>query len=565
MKYRKILAVILAIGLVCMTVACGTSGSDSDNSEQKKTESVQEGTKKTESETSGEKKEEMQADEEAADKMQSGWLSRFDERVEFVRGGSPVWLPDVTYADAYENFYGNPRWRAFDSTDNKSIVEFSGECTYNDEPAEVYIQFELGDDDSFTFAYCSLAQNGKKVERDASWVTQLLYNPFESYSQEVLGKEIDPSVQSMMEEVYVELMAEYDAEYGSSTNGYEEAGTSESGNRNSDSDLNGENEKIAEAYKTILKSKNADHYITYDIDNDGVKELFLHGYMTPDQISAEDMIAAYSWDGGSAYKINWEEPDGGNWGHVIGKDEYLYVSCHIPGESSVSYSRLYAVEGGVDVSWDREISESEIALYSYSSDDESGLRDLTEKAGAGANSILLMAGRNSSDNYSSQSNLMCISPIAADSGLISSEIINAFNSEVTVYMDTAGAPEYEYDSYNGIMKIPGWYLDGDFPTWTALIAEWAYQKTYLGWPNDLQNAVNGIYNYYGPYQMIASYGDGDTERDQFMSLYVTYYSMKDIGAGSLSGAQHEMYMEIQPVITQIHDLIRKLNGVSKAD
>ena len=65
--------------------------------------------------------------------------------------------------------------------------------------------------------------------------------------------------------------------------------------------------------------------------------------------------------------------------------------------------------------------------------------------------------------------------------------------------------------------------------------------------------------------MIASYGDGDTERDQFMSLYVTYYSMKDIGEGSLSGAQHEMYMEIHPVITQIHDLIRKLNGVSKAD
>ena len=170
------------------------------------------------------------------------------------------------------------------------------------------------------------------------------------------------------------------------------------------------------------------------------------------------------------------------------------MGCHIPEESSVSYSRLYAVEGGVDVSWDKEISESEIALYSYSSDDESGLRDLTETAGAGANSILLMAGQNSSGNYSSQSNLMCIRPIAADSGLISSEIISAFNSEVTVYMDTAGAPEYEYDSYNGIMKIPGWYLDGDFPTWTALIAELAYQKTYLGWPNDLQNAVNGIYN-----------------------------------------------------------------------
>ena len=94
---------------------------------------------------------------------------------------------------------------------NKEIVEFSGECTYDGDPAEVYIQFELDNDDTFTFSYCSLAQNDKKLELDPSIIIQFLYNPFEAYSRDVLDKEIDSDTQSMMFDAYMELLAEYEA------------------------------------------------------------------------------------------------------------------------------------------------------------------------------------------------------------------------------------------------------------------------------------------------------------------------------------------------------------------
>lgn len=145
---------------------------------------------------------------QAEDKLQAGWLSSFDERVNYVRYGHPAWLEEVTYGEAYEHFFSEPEWRAFDSTDNKSIVEFSGGCTYNNEPAEVYIQFELFDDNTFNFSYCSLAQDNKKIQCDSSIIVQLLYNPFESYANDVLGKTIDESTQNMIISTYYDLLAQ---------------------------------------------------------------------------------------------------------------------------------------------------------------------------------------------------------------------------------------------------------------------------------------------------------------------------------------------------------------------
>ncbi|SEA07981.1 zinc-ribbon domain-containing protein [Oribacterium sp. KHPX15] len=152
--------------------------------------------------------ESISSTDESPDNLKSDWLSSFDDRIDLVRNGSPIWLRDITYDEAYGHFYSNPRWRAFDSTEGKSIVEFSGDCAYNDEPAEVYIQFELFDDDTFSFSYCSLAQNDKEVNCDSSIIVQLMYNPFESYSNDVLGKEIDESTQEMIVSTYYELLAQ---------------------------------------------------------------------------------------------------------------------------------------------------------------------------------------------------------------------------------------------------------------------------------------------------------------------------------------------------------------------
>ena len=100
MKANKLLAIAAFASVICLATACGST----ENS--------------TASVAVNESKEtEIQGEEGSADKMQAGWLGSFDERVEYVRNGYPIWLPEITYADAYENFYANPKWRAFDSTE----------------------------------------------------------------------------------------------------------------------------------------------------------------------------------------------------------------------------------------------------------------------------------------------------------------------------------------------------------------------------------------------------------------------------------------------------------------
>ncbi len=188
MRMKKILTLVALASMMCLVTACGSS-------------------EKTTTTVAAEESDEMESqNDNVADEMQAGWLASFDERVDYVRNGHPTWIPEVTYAEAYESFYANPKWRAFDSTENKSVVEFSGECTYDDEPAEVYIQFQLNDDDTFTFSYCSLAQNNKKVELDSSVIIQFLYNPFEEYMEDVLDKEIDSDTQTSMRDAYRELL-----------------------------------------------------------------------------------------------------------------------------------------------------------------------------------------------------------------------------------------------------------------------------------------------------------------------------------------------------------------------
>lgn len=144
--------------------------------------------------------------------------------------------------------------------------------------------------------------------------------------------------------------------------------------------------------------------------------------------------------------------------------------------------------------------------------------------------------------------------------LISLEILDAFNEEVEAYI---GAPSYKYDAFNGIMEIPDNYLDGDYPAWTALVADWAYQKTCSDWSSDMKKTVSDGYKHYSD-NLTAIYGDGSSERDKFVSLYVTYFTLKENGESGRTKKQKEIYSSIQPLITKVHDIIRSLNGISKA-
>lgn len=97
-----------------------------------------------------------------------------DKRVQFVKGGTNSAHPDVTYGEAFENFFSDPSWRHFKGTqegpddnedgepdytvDDVDVVEFTGGCVYADTEVTALIQFVL-DIDGGTFEPVFLSLN----------------------------------------------------------------------------------------------------------------------------------------------------------------------------------------------------------------------------------------------------------------------------------------------------------------------------------------------------------------------------------------------------------------------
>lgn len=79
-----------------------------------------------------------------------------------VKGGSPSTYPDITYEEAFGSFFGYPTWTYFQGTIDGDdalydIVEFTGNCMYNDIEVKALIQFTVNvDDETFDATYFSL-------------------------------------------------------------------------------------------------------------------------------------------------------------------------------------------------------------------------------------------------------------------------------------------------------------------------------------------------------------------------------------------------------------------------
>ena len=97
--------------------------------------------------------------------------------VQMVKGGYRPDDPDVTYEDAFTAFFGTPRWKYFESEDGQDVVEFTGDCTYQDVPVKARIQFVV-DEENGTFEASYLAFN--EVPQDALTLAAVIAKAFES-------------------------------------------------------------------------------------------------------------------------------------------------------------------------------------------------------------------------------------------------------------------------------------------------------------------------------------------------------------------------------------------------
>ena len=79
-----------------------------------------------------------------------------DKYVSMVKNGSMDMAPNVKIGKAFDDFFGNPQWKSFVSTDNERIVEFSGNCTFANKPAHCKIQFVIQQDNRFQWKATTL-------------------------------------------------------------------------------------------------------------------------------------------------------------------------------------------------------------------------------------------------------------------------------------------------------------------------------------------------------------------------------------------------------------------------
>lgn len=97
--------------------------------------------------------------------------------VKMVKGGYRVDNPDLTYEKAFSDFFSTPRWNYFESEDGKNIVEFTGDCTYQDTVVKARIQFVV-DEENGTFEATYLALN--EVPQNMLFLAGLMSAVFES-------------------------------------------------------------------------------------------------------------------------------------------------------------------------------------------------------------------------------------------------------------------------------------------------------------------------------------------------------------------------------------------------
>ena len=53
---------------------------------------------------------------------------------------------NFTDEKAFSNFFAHPKWKHFTSDDGVEVVEFTGDCTYDDQEVRALIQFQITDE-----------------------------------------------------------------------------------------------------------------------------------------------------------------------------------------------------------------------------------------------------------------------------------------------------------------------------------------------------------------------------------------------------------------------------------
>ena len=66
-----------------------------------------------------------------------------NENIQFVKRGTNSAYPNTTYGKAFDAFFADPTWGYFVADTGEDVVEFTGNCFYDNVEVEALVQFTL--------------------------------------------------------------------------------------------------------------------------------------------------------------------------------------------------------------------------------------------------------------------------------------------------------------------------------------------------------------------------------------------------------------------------------------
>lgn len=111
-----------------------------------------------------------------------------DQYIQMVVTGYRVEDPEHSYGEAFDAFFASPHWKFFVSEEDEKVVEFTGDCTYQDAPVTACIQFIINEMDN-TFEATWLDFNG--VPQNTLTLNALITTAFEELVGDAAGSSVD--------------------------------------------------------------------------------------------------------------------------------------------------------------------------------------------------------------------------------------------------------------------------------------------------------------------------------------------------------------------------------------
>ncbi len=96
--------------------------------------------------------------------------------VSLVKNGTMQMEPNIKIGKAFDEFFGNPKWKYFESSDGTKVVEFNGECTWWGNDAHCTIQFIINSETTFELGAVEINGQGMNVVDSASILHKALTN-----------------------------------------------------------------------------------------------------------------------------------------------------------------------------------------------------------------------------------------------------------------------------------------------------------------------------------------------------------------------------------------------------